>query len=85
MAIFSAARKCDSEELDTEEVDCIFKFHNSPVKREDLKTPGKVAPATFDSIFEKQIDTDEAFNAKVGIYLSEAAIKDWTKQISLLL
>ena len=84
-AIFSAARKCDSEELDTEEVDHIFKFHNSPVKREDLKTPGKVAPATFDSIFEKQIDTDEAFNAKVGIYLLEAAIEDWTKQISLLL
>ena len=78
-AIFSAARKCDSEDLDTEEVDRIFKFHNSPVKREDLKTPGKVAPATFESIFEKQVDTDEAFNAKVGIYLSEAAIEDWTK------
>ena len=77
-AIFSAARSCDTEEVDTEAVNRAFNFHNSPVKKEDLKTPGKVSKSTFDSIFEKDFRKDEAFEAKVGIYLSESAIEDWT-------
>ena len=77
-AIFSAARSCDSEEVDTDAVNRAFKFHNSPVKREDLKTPGKVSKSTFDAMFEKEVRKDDAFEAKIGIYLSESAIEDWT-------
>ena len=76
-AIFSAASICDSEDVDNEVVDRVFHYHNSPVKRADLKTPGKVSKDTFDTMFEKSLQKDTAFESKVGIYLSETAIEDW--------
>ena len=76
-AVFSAARTCDSDDVDAEVIDRAFNYHNSPVKREDLKTPGKVPRPNFRTLFEKSVQSNEAFQAKVGIYLSETAIEEW--------